>query len=316
MEKERKRSLLGKIILLTVTVIWGSSFVILKDTLSSLDGKFTFFILFFRFTVASLIIFVLFYKRIIKIKKRSFIKGAILGVILFSAYSIQTLGLNYTTPSKNAFLTVIYCVLVPFMSWFFLKRKPKPKNYLAAILCFVGVAFVALLGKSESGNNELLGDILTLFCGVFYALQIIYIEKYMQTEESIPILFVELGSVAVLCLILTSFMEFPRYYSEFSLSTEAIWKILYLAIFATCFAQFGQMIGQKYTSPTSTSLILSLETVFGVVFDLLLGNAKLTPFIVTGFIIIFVAELVNELSFTSIKMKITERKNSKNKDKF
>ena len=141
------------------------------------------------------------------------------------------------------------------------------------------------------------------------------IEKYMQTEDSMQILFIELLTVAILCFGLTTLVEFPRHYSEFSLSGEAVWKILYLAVFATCFAQFGQMVGQKYTSPTSTSLILSLETVFGVIFDLLLGNAKLTPFIAVGFVIIFVAELVNELSFVSIKNKITERKNSKNKDK-
>ena len=315
METNKKQSLFGKIILLVVTIIWGSSFVILKDTLSSLDGKFTFFILFFRFLVASIIIFAIFHKRILKIKKKTLFKGVSLGVILFLAYSVQTLGLNFTTPSKNAFLTVIYCILVPFMSWFFLKRKPKPKNYVAAALCFVGVAFVALLGKNESGSNEIIGDILTLCCGVFYALQIIYIEKYMQTEDSMQILFVELLTVAVICGILTASVEFPLRYSEFSLSGEAVWKILYLAIFATCFAQFGQMIGQKYSSPTSTSLILSLETVFGVIFDLTLGNAQLTPFIIIGFIMIFVAEIVNELSFTTIKNRILEHRNAKINDK-
>jgi drug/metabolite transporter (DMT)-like permease len=206
-------------------------------------------------------------------------------------------------------------VLVPFLSWLILKRKPKIKNYLAAILCFVGVAFVALLGKHENASNELLGDCLTLCCGLFYALQIIFIEKHTHNEDSIQILFYELLTVALICAGFTSFYEFPQNYSYFSLSGEAIWKILYLAVFATCFAQFGQIIGQKYTSPTSTSLILSLETVFGVIFDLLLGNAKLTPFIIIGFSMIFIAEIVNELSFTTIKNKILEQKKAKINDK-
>lgn len=305
---DRNKSWIGKLILLTITIIWGSSFVILKDTLSNLDGKFTFFILFFRFSVATLLIFLIFPKRMLKINKVGIKKGVVLGLQLFFAYAVQTIGLNYTTPSKNAFLTVTYCILVPFMSWIFLKKRPELKNYIAALLCLVGVAFVALIGKNETGKNELLGDIITLGCGIFYALQMIFISKYMVDEDPLQLLFIELLVCSIACAIVTATMEFPINYKYFYLSFDATVNILYLAVFATFFAQLGQMIGQKFTSPTSASLILSLETVFGVVFDLLIGGTKLTIYIIIGFIIIFIAEIINEFNFDKIKSLIITRK--------
>ncbi|MBQ4099688.1 MAG: DMT family transporter [Clostridia bacterium] len=310
MQNKLSKATLGKLLLVLVTIVWGSSFVILKDTLSTLgDGHFTFFILASRFIIASVLLVAICWKKFITISKSTFLKGLILGFILFGAYSVQTIGLRYTSASKNAFLTSVYVVLVPFLSWLFLKKKPTFKNYLATALCFVGIAFVAVIGKKDSASNEILGDILSIASGIFYALQIIFISKHTEKEDAMQLLIVELLTVAVLCSIISLSTEFSLHASKFSMSGEAIWKLLYLAFICTLFAQFGQMVAQKYAPPMSVALIFSLESVFGVVFELLLGDANLTVFIIIGFVFIFIGEIVSEVDLKQLLNPIFKRKN-------
>ncbi len=310
MQNKLSKATLGKLLLVLVTIVWGSSFVILKDTLSTFgDGHFTFFILASRFIIASVLLVAICWKKFITISKSTFLKGLILGFILFGAYSVQTIGLRYTSASKNAFLTSVYVVLVPFLSWLFLKKKPTFKNYLATALCFVGIAFVAVIGKKDSASNEILGDTLSIASGIFYALQIIFISKHTEKEDAMQLLIVELLTVAVLCSIISLSTEFTLHASKFLMSGEAIWKLLYLAFICTLFAQFGQMVAQKYAPPMSVALIFSLESVFGVVFELLLGDANLTVFIIIGFVFIFIGELVSEVDLKQLLNPIFKRKN-------
>ncbi len=307
----KNKATMGKLLLVLVTIVWGSSFVVLKDTLSTLgNGHFTFFILATRFLISGVVLAVICWKKLISIKKSTFIKGLILGVILFCAYSVQTLGLKYTTASKNAFLTAIYVVLVPFLSWIFLSKKPTLRNYVAALMCLVGIALVAVVGKNEHGSKELLGDALSFGSGAFYAFQIIYISKHAEKEDTIQLLIIELLTVALICVGVTLIAEFPSHYQEFSLPDGAIWKILYLALACTLFAQFGQIVAQKYTPPMSVALIFSLEAVFGVMFELLSGTANLTPYIVIGFIIIFFAEIISEVGVDRLAIIVKKRKNN------
>ncbi len=292
-----KKSFFGKLLLLATTIIWGSSFIVLKDTLEKIGGgNFTFFTLASRFVIAAALLAVLGAKRFKKMTKKTLIKGLFLGIVLAFAYGVQTLGLKYTTASKNAFLTATYCVIVPFLAWLFVGKKPNAFNVAATFLCLLGIAFIAVIGKKEvAGDTETLGNVLSVGCGLFYALQIVFIDKYVSEEDPVCLLFVEISAVAVIFTAITCVYEFPLYGSEFSIGFDAVRKILYLAFFATCFAQFGQMIGQKWTNPTVTSLILSLESVFGVFFDVLVGGRTLEVYIIIGFAIVFIAELMNEL---------------------
>ncbi len=291
-----RQATFGRVLLLLVTVAWGSSFVVLKDTLTTLgNGNFTFFILALRFLISGAILSAICYKKLISIKKDTLIKGLILGCVLFCAYGVQTVGLGFTAPSKNAFLTAVYVVLVPFFSWIFLSKKPFFRNYVGAVICMIGIAFVALVGKNEHGNREFLGDILSLASGIFYAFQIIYIAKHAENEDAIQLLIIEILTVAVLCICVTGALEFPLHYQEFSIPQGFVWKILYLALVCTLFAQFGQMIAQKYTPATSVAILFSFEAVFGVIFELIFGNAQITVYLIVGFVLIFVSEIVSEI---------------------
>ena len=308
---DKKFGALGKALLFAATIVWGSSFVILKDTLTMLgNGNFTFFVLACRFLIAGVVISAISLGRVSKLDKKTALHGILLGVILYAAYSVQTVALNFTTPSKNAFLTEVYCVLVPFLSWFILKKKPSAKNFVAAGICLTGVLIIAFFGRVETGENEVLGDGLTVLCGLFYALQMVYIAKYRE-DDSMLLLTIEILTVAVLCSLTSAIFEFPRHYTELKLTFEAGWKIFYLGIMATCFAQFAQIYGQKWTTATTTSIIMCFEGVFGVVFELIFGYNNLNAYIITGFSLIFLTLIVNETDWGGIKRKIEERKSGK-----
>lgn len=306
--EKTKKDLLGKFLLLVTTLIWGSSFIVLKDTLDKFgNGHFTFFVLTLRFGIAAVVILFFAVKKFKTAERGAILRGIILGVILFGAYSVQTLGLKYTTPSKNAFLTVSYCIIVPFASWLILKKRPEPRRYVAAALCLIGIALVALVGKNEKGQNEVLGDALSLGCGIFYAMQIIFIDKYAEKDDAVVLLFFEILTVAVLCAAVSFAVEFPKHYAEISFGFTEVWKILYLALFATCFTQFAQIYGQKLVSPMSAALVLSLEGVFSVLFEIIFGMSKITLWIGLGFGVIFISQIVGEVDFVSI---IKARKNN------
>ncbi|MBR1675894.1 MAG: DMT family transporter [Clostridia bacterium] len=308
MTQKKYAGVIGRILLVITTVIWGSSFVILKDTLTTFGGgHFTFFVLAARFAVGafSLAVFALIRRK--KFDKKILVKGCIVGVILFAAYGFQTVGLLYTTPSKNAFLTPAYCMIVPILGWVFFKNRPKLNNYVAAGLMLIGIAFVSLIGRNERGENELLGDMLTICSSLFYALQILFNEHFVKEDDDpINILVVALAVVSVLCVAVSGAVEFPFYFADLSISFDVIWKILYLGIFATAFAQFSQIYAQGSVSGTTTSLILSLEGVFGVFFEVVLGETHITPLIVVGFVIIFIAEIISELGLPPWKKNIAE----------
>ena len=309
MQNKLSMATISKILLVLVTIVWGSSFVVLKDTLSTLGGgHFTFFILAARFGISSIVLIAICWKKFITISKTTLVKGLALGFILFCAYGVQTIGLRFTSASKNAFLTSVYVVLVPFLSWILIKIKPKPKHYVAACLCFVGISFVAVIGKNEIVPNELLGDLLSGISGVFYALQIVFLARHTREDDPIQLLIIELLVVTWLCFGISFINEFQFHYTEFSLSFDAIWKLLYLGLVCTLFAQFGQTFAQKYASAMSVAIIFSLEAVFGVFFDLIFSGVKLTIYIIIGFVFIFVGEIVSEVKIKNLINPIFKRR--------
>ena len=312
--KHKKTAILGRFVLLSVTVIWGSSFVILKDTLETLGGgHFTFFILAARFLLGAIFLALFGIKRMKHMTRQTVKNGVFTGIILFAAYAVQTIGLKYTTASKNAFLTAAYCVMVPFLVWIFYRSKPKVSNVAAATICLSGIACIAFGGKSGHGSNEFLGDCLSFACGVFFALQIVFNEKFSKQDDPVCLITVVMATAGVLHAAVSCAAEFSRYASSFSVSGEAALKIGYLALFATCYCQFGQCFGQKYVPANSSSLILSLEAVFGTVFGILLGNDKMTVPIVIGFVFVFISELLSEFGFPPFLRK--KKKEDKERDK-
>lgn len=300
MEKSKKLNLVGLALLLSATVVWGTSFFILKATISEVPA---FYVISIRFLVATAGLSLIFIKKIKAMDKTTFFKGCILGLFLTSAYITQTTGLTHTTPGRNAFLTSSYCVMCPFITWLLFKKKPKLYNVIAAALCIVGIGFVALSGDNAEGDF-ILGDGLTLVGAVFFGLQIIFIDKFQKDGcDAVKLLIPELLTAGVIIGIASLIFELPsRGIGAYALNFDQIIKIGYLTLVCTLFAQFAQITGQKFTSANQSSIILSLESVFGVLFSVLFANEKVTLFVLLGFVIIFIAMLISELHLDPIKL--------------
>lgn len=279
----KNKSLRGQLLLLCAALIWGSSFLIVKNTTENIPPL---FLLAVRFTIACALLSIIFYKRVRKTSKSDLINGAVIGVFLFLAYTVQTIGITDTTPGKNAFLTAVYCVIVPFLNGIVFREKPKILSIGAAILCLAGVGCVAL----NEGFSIRTGDILTLVGGVFFACHIVAITKCGKDRDPIVMTIVQFGVSAILSWVFgLSTSKFPTNWtiSEFG-------GILYLAVFATAAALLLQNIGQKYAPPASSSIILSLESVFGVLFSVLFYGERPTSQMYIGFVLIFLSVLLTE----------------------
>ena len=186
-----KKEILGKCMLLMSALIWGSSFIVMKNAVDFISP---FTLLCIRFVLSTIFISILFFNKIKKIKKQDLLGGFLAGLALFSAFSIQTFGLQLTTPGKNAFLTAVYCTIVPLLSWLYFKKKPDKAQIFAAILCFIGVGFVSL----DSSLKVNLGDLYTLIGGFLYAVHIIVCEKAMKKTSPIIITALQFAFASIL----------------------------------------------------------------------------------------------------------------------
>lgn len=288
---KNRMGLWGRLALLTTAVIWGSSFVILKN---AIDGLGVMWVLAMRFTISAVLLLALAGKRLRSMSRASVRGSVLIGVCLAAAYIVQTYGLKYTTPGKNAFLTTTYCVMVPFLAWLVYKRKPGLHNVAAAVLCVAGIGFVAL----DAGFGEVnTGDVLTIFSGVFYALQIILMEQYISGCDSLSVSAVEFSTAAVICLVGTFAFEGTPVIP----ASGQIFAVLYLAVMCTALCFFLQAWGMKYTPSSTAAMIMTLEAVFGTIFSVILYHEQVTLRLLAGFALIFVAVVLSETGTELLK---------------
>lgn len=285
-----KKETMGKCMLLMAALIWGSSFIVMKNAVDFISP---FTLLCIRFVLSTIFITCLFFNKIKEIKKQDLIGGFLAGLALFSAFSIQTFGLQLTTPGKNAFLTAVYCTIVPLLSWLYFKKSPDCSQIFAAILCFIGVGFVSL----DSSLKINLGDIYTLIGGFLYAVHIIVCEKAMKNTSPIIITALQFAFAAIFSFVAAYLFEDVSII--FHIDQSIYLQILYLAFFATTLCYLFQNVGQKFVNENIAALLLSLESVFGVFFSILFGQEMMILQIALGFLIIFISVLISEtkLSF-------------------
>ena len=278
-----RKSALGRLCLIGCTFLWGTSFVVLK---SALDTMPTLWILAIRFLGAALLMTLLGFRKLKKLDQSYWKGGAVMGVFLTAAYIIQTYGLVYTTPGKNAFLTATYCVLVPFLWWVIRRQKPERSHVIAAVICFVGIGLVSL--QEHLTVNP--GDLITLFCGLFYGLHIIATSVYAKDRDAVLLSMVQFLTAAVICFALAPLVSpFPA-----QVPSDTWLRIAYLCIMCTGVCFLLQTIGQKYTPANEVAIFLTLESVFGAAISVLFFHERLTFQVFFGFVLIFLAVLISE----------------------
>lgn len=295
MKNEKLLRRLAKPMLLATAIIWGLSFMMMKTSTDSIPPL---FLGAFRFTGGAAVTALLFAKRWKKCTKDYIWRGAVLGFILFLAYGFQLVAVMYTTPSKTGFLTATYCVMVPFMSWIISKQKPDKFNIIASFLCIAGVGLVALTGDFTIA----MGDILMLICAVFFGLHIVAVGM-LGGDKRDPFLMSTLQfAFAAIYFWIAGFAtsEFPpmEIFDGGMLLT-----IAYLAVAATAACHTFQSVGQMYADASSAAVLLSLESVFGVLFSVMFYGDPMTVKLAIGFVLIFLAVLCSETKFSFLTKK-------------
>ena len=286
---------IGDGLLLITAIVWGSGFVVTAIALEYLTA---YQVMAGRFMFAAIILSIVFRKKFKTFTKAVVWKGAVLGTILYIGFAFQTVGLEYTTPSKNAFLTAVNIVIVPLIAYFVYKRRVDCFETVGAILAIVGIGFLTLEGSMATIN---IGDILTLICAVAFAFDIFYTNHFVKTENAISLTIVQFITAAILGVSAVLIQgDMPT-----SIENEAVLAIIYLAVFSTTIAYVCQNVGFKYTTATKGAIILSLEALFGMIFSVLFLHEAMTARLIIGAAVIMAAILLTELKPSLVKKKMT-----------
>ena len=277
---------LGILGLLTVTVIWGGGFVASDMALETLSP---FQIMVIRFLIAAVLMTLFGIKQIKTISREEIRCGFWLGAALFGGFALQIIALQYTTPSKNAFLTATNVVFVPFIALVIYRKKIEVRSLIGAVMALAGAGVLSLKNDFSIG----LGDGLTLLCAVCFALQIFLTGEYVGRIRPAVLNFLQMTTACVLSaagLLLSGDFTFAP-------STRSLLAVLYLGVVSTTITYLLQTVSQKYVDETKSAIILSMEAVFGTFFSVLLLHENVTVRRLAGSALILAAVLVSEVSF-------------------
>lgn len=279
----------ANLVLLLAAAIWGGGFVAQSTAMQSI-GPFWFIGL--RFAVATIVVlpFVWLEKRkspkaISRRQKGIFL---LVGLALFGGAATQQIGILTTTVTNSSFITGLYVIFVPLISVVFLRRSPHWIVWPAAIMALTGIFLLS--GGALSRLTG--GDLMTIVCAVFWAIQIT-LAGVAVTETGRPLALsaAQFAVTAVAGLAIAAVAE-PI---SFQLIFDAIWEILYVGIFSSGLAFALQLVGQRYTTASQAAIFLSSEALFGASLGALLLGETIPPIGYAGCLLMFVAMLLVEL---------------------
>lgn len=261
------KALQADLALMVITIIWGSTFTIVKKSLAQVSP-----ILFIalRFWVATVIVVACMPGSVRNISTKTLRRGMVLAVVLVGGFIFQTVGLRSTTPSHSAFLTSLAVLLVPVLGLLFFRNRPRTQTLVGMALAVVGLGFLTLTGAEL---NFRIGDVLTLLCAVVFALHMLFLGRYLPQADYRQLIILQMAGGALICTLALPILETPF----------LVWDVnftLYLfitGVLATGFAYYSQTRAQQYTTPDRTALIFSLEPFFAALFAYLILGDVLTP---------------------------------------
>jgi drug/metabolite transporter (DMT)-like permease len=275
--------------ILGVTVVWGSSFVFMKNVM-----EFTpvFAYLSLRFILASVLMCIIFFQCLKKLKASTVIWGFLVGLAVFVGSALQVTGLKYTTASNSGFITGLSVTMVPVLSAVLLKKKPPVNAVAGVVLAAIGLFF--LTGGIQFKFNK--GDFLTLLCAVSFAFHIIVIDKAVSREDPVQIAILQIISAAVMFTMVWGFQAFTLPVINTTLVTTILWT----GVLGTTLGFSVLTVAQKYTTPTRAALIITCEPVFAAIFAWTIPNSQgITetpgPFTIIGCILVFSGMILSKL---------------------
>jgi drug/metabolite transporter (DMT)-like permease len=285
-----RKTIIADFSLMLIALFWGLGFVAMKDALESFSP---FWLLTLRFFSGTALMALIFIKRLRSLSRDDLKAGSIIGLFLFLGFATQTVGLKYTTPGKQAFLTATYVVIVPFLSWIFRRKSPGLLSFLSSAICLAGMAMLTLQG----GQAANLGDLLTLTCALFFACHILAIEHFARDRDPIILAVIQIGIVGLLSFPMALSFET---WTGFG-GGDGLGSIAFTVIFCTVLAFIVQNTAQKFTPSTHTAIIMSMESVFGALAGIYFLGEIFTARMAAGCGLIFFAVLLTEAGPSLLK---------------
>lgn len=280
----------GSILLLITAFIWGSAFVA-QSVGNDIIEPYTFNCLRSIIGAISLIPVFLFMNKKYPKKynyKKSIMTGLLSGLALTVATNLQQVGLLYTQVGKAGFITSLYILFVPLLGILFFKNRVDKKLWISIVIAIVGFYFLSIFGNSFELE---FGDTLILICAIFFALQILIIDKLVKDTNVILVSIIQFTVVA----FITAFIMIYKEPINLINIKQAWFPLLYAGLFSSGIAYTLQIFGQRDTDPTVASLIMSLEAVFALITGFIILSQNLMIHELVGCLFIFIAIVISQL---------------------
>jgi drug/metabolite transporter (DMT)-like permease len=285
----------AELYLFLLTIIWGSTFALTKFILEC-ASPFVYIAL--RFTIASVILAAVFHRKLRHITKAAVIKGSILGLLLFIGFVMQTIGLKFTTASKSAFITGLMVVFTPCFQLLIERRPPKKGNVAGVILVAAGL----FLMTSPKGAEFNIGDLLTLVGAVTFGLYTVYLDIFGKEHDPAYLSIMQFILTAIFSALAIPLLEMPF----LRINGEFLLNLGYLALMPTVVALYVMAKYQKYTTPTRSAIIYSMEPPIAAIFAFFIIGEQLNMGGAFGGVLILSGLIVSELSDVIFKQNKAE----------
>ncbi len=273
----KRNEIKATVIILGMTAIWGATFPLVKALLGYMSPE---LVLTYRFFFAAVCSLPAFFVNIGKHRK-ILPKLVLLGLIMYSAYLFQTIGLHFTTASKSGFITGLYIIFTPIVALLFIKEKPSMKLIISLIIATIGLALLSGISPSNLAVNK--GDLITIVCAVAYAIQIVLTNIYVKNAD--------MSFITAVQMITMFLISVPFSARNFSFSFPLwVWlSLAFLGSVAGYFAILAETYGLKYIDPDRASVLFTFEPVFAGIASYVFLKESLTKAGIAGAFMILLA---------------------------
>jgi drug/metabolite transporter (DMT)-like permease len=299
-------------VLVVVTLIWGSTFVVGKDILDFWPAISYMAI---RLALACALLILLFGKQLARASREAWKAGTLLGLLIGVGLAGQSTGLAYTTPSKSAFITGLTTPLVPFVAFALLRVRPTLENILGIALASIGGALI--LAPTQEVGGVQFGDLLSLLCTGIFATHITLLSRYAQRHDARQLTVLQIAVAAVLLVVfwlgikLVAALfgaevlpeELARNAAPLVWNARILWQLVYLASVSTVAVFLMWTWAQARMSATHAAIIFSLEPVFATALAALWRDSDELPGSRAAFgaALVLAGVIVSELRWTNLR---------------
>jgi drug/metabolite transporter (DMT)-like permease len=273
------------------SLIWGATFVMVKDALADIS---VFVYIAVRFGLAATVMGILFWRSVRALNLRAVWAGGQIGLFMLGGYVFQTAGLKYTTPSKAAFITGCSVVLVPLLLAMFGLRRITRWIWAGALAALAGLYFLTVPPQGLAGLNR--GDPLVFLCAVMFALHIIFVGRHIENHSVGALSFVQVATTAILALALLPAVSLSGWEAlKLHWTGSLVVAVLVTAIGSTVIGFSLQVWSQQYASPSHTAILVSLEPVFAAITSRIFGREHFGARMIAGATLVFAGIVLAEL---------------------